>query len=315
MKRLFFPHTAMGPGLAAALHTALGPTTLLHPLPEAVADRTAELAEARQVELLFPLRGDGDALTTAMASFRLWAAEHAGNDLPGLVGRGGPIPFFDAEATSRITAEIKSGRGAATEAARGERMRRARLLLILAEEFESRHSELADDMSAFELKERRMLEELKGEDEASAITVGPSSAGAAAPVVHMLSARVTAWAQLALAAADWWSADPSVLFLTDCREVLDHVTERTTPETVLERYPVASASAGLRAWLADPQGPPPAEETSAATATIGLTLVRLSGQDTFGWLRGLAGARPGATTDPDCDPSAHAVYVGLVEQG
>ena len=79
MKRLLFPHTAIAPGLAAALYAALGPTTLLHPLREAVPGRTSELAEDRQIELIFPAPGDGEDLMSALASFRHWVAEHAGD--------------------------------------------------------------------------------------------------------------------------------------------------------------------------------------------------------------------------------------------
>ena len=313
MNTLFFPHTAIAPDLATALHAALGPTTLLHPLPEAVTDRTAALADARQVELVFPFQGDGDTLMAAMAAFRDWAVEHAGNDLSGLVGRGAPIPFYGADATSRIVAEIKAGRGEPAENERKARLQRARLLLLLAEDFETRHSELADDLSAFEADERQMLEELKGDDDALPGAAGPSSTTAPAPVMHMLAARVAAWAQLALAATDLWTADPPALFLTDCREVLDYITDQTAAETLLDRHPVSSSSDGLRAWLAAPQGPPPAAESSV-TPAIRLTLVRLTGREVFGWLRGLAGVGSGGATDPDSGPSANAVLLGMIAQ-
>ncbi len=314
MKRLFFPHTAIAPDLAAALHAALGPTTLLHPLPEAVAERTAELAEALWVELIFPSKGDGGALMAAMAAYRRWATEHAGNDLSGLAGRGETIPFFGADAASRIAAEIRSGSGVTAAGAHEERFQRARLLLLLAEEFETHHSEIAADLSACEFKERQMLEALKGEDDAFPGGAAPLSTTAAAPGIHMLAARVAAWAQLALAAADLWAAVPPALFLTDCREVLDHVADSSAAEILLDHHPVSSASEGLRAWLTAPQGPPPAAEKSAATPSIGLTLVRLYGRGAFGWLQGLAGAGSGDAAQSEPDPCANAVLVGMVER-
>ncbi len=315
MKRLFFPHTAITPALAAALHAVLGPTTLLHPLREAVSGRTAELAEDRQIELIFPARGDGEDLMTAMASFRHWAAGHAGSDLSGLVGRGEAVPFFGADAPSQIIAEIKGGLEPRGEAASGERLQRARLLLLLAEEFDARQSELASDLMACADEERRILEELKGDDDALAETVGPPATIAAAPVMHMLAPRVAAWAQLALATADAWAADPPVLLLAVCREVLDHISDSSSAEFLLERHPVSPTSEGLRAWLADPRGLPPADETPVSAPSIRLTLVRLNGQGLRGWLRGMAGVGSGAVPDPGDDPSAHAVLAGMVERG
>lgn len=315
MKRLYFPHTAIAPDLAAALYAALGPTTLLHPLREAVSGRTSELAEARQVELMFPARGDGEDLMTAMASFRHWAAEHAGSDLSGLVGRGEAVPFFGADAPSRIAAEIKDGLETREGAARGERLQRARLLLLLAEEFDAHHSELASDLKACADEERRMLEELKGDDDALAETVGLPATAAAAPVMHMLAPRVAAWAQLALATADAWNTDPPALLLTGCREVLDHVSDSSAAEILLDGHPVSPDSEGLRTWLGDPQGPPPGDETPPTAPSIRLTLVRLNGPGLLGWLREMAGAGSGVAPGPDGDLSAHAVLVGMVEQG
>ena len=315
MKRLFFPYTAMAPELAAALNAALGPTTLLHPLPEAVADRTSGLAEARQIELIFPAREDGEDLMTAMASFRRWAAERAGTDLSGLVIRGEAVPFFGADASSRIAAEIRKGAAVTAGTAHAERLQRARLLLLLAEEFDTRHRELASDLRACENQERRMLEALKGEGDPLAGSTGQAAATAAVPVMHMLAARLAAWAQLALALADQWAADRPALFLTDCREVLDHVCDQTAAEMLLDGHPVSPAAGELSAWLAAPQSPPPVAETPSAVPSIRLSLVRLTDRGMFAWLRGMAGAGVDAAPDPDRDASADSVLVGMVARG
>ena len=315
MKRMFFPHTTITPALAKALQAAFGPLTLIHPLPEAVDDQTAKLDAAQQIELAFPCPEDGGRLTAAIASYRSWAAVHRGRDLAGLMGRGAEIPFFDDDATSRIAAEIKAGARVPAAATTGTGLYRARLLLMLAQELDARRNELTADLLSLEAQERRMLEELKGEDEAVLGGIGARSPAPAPPSYHMLATRIGAWAQLALQPEDWWGADPVALFLTDGAEVLDLATEPFAVDPLLERHPVSAASERLRAWLADPQGPPPMTETSPpATPALHLTLVRLPGMDPPGWLRRLAGESSTDVVGPDRDATAAGVLVGLVER-
>ncbi len=313
MKRVFFPHTMITPVLAEALQAALGPMTLYHPLPEAVDAQTAKLAEAQQIELAFPCPEDGGRLVAAIASFRSWAAAHGGRDLAGLMGRGAEPPFFGADATSRIVAEIKSGHRAPTAETTTERLHRSRLLLMLAQELDARRSELTADWRSLEAQERRMLEELKGEDKAVTGGIGAVAPSAAPAPLHMLTARIGAWAQLALQSEDWGGTSPAALFLTDSAEVLDYVTELSAADPLLSRHPVSAASERLRAWLADPQGSPPMTATPPpATPALHLTLVRLPGMDTPGWLRRLAGLSSTDIPGPDRHATAEGVFVGSV---
>ena len=314
MKRLFFPHTMIAPELAEALHVALGPTTLFHPLPAVVDAQTGDLAEARKIDLVFPCAEDGGALAVAIASFRDWAAEHAGRDLAGRMGRGAEIPFFGEDAASRIAAEIKAGAGADDASAAAERLLQARLLLVLAQEHDASRSELTADLCGLEAQERRMLEELKGDDDAFAGAVGALPPTAAPPTLHMPAARIGAWAQLALAAEDFWRAASTALFLTDSAEVMDHVTDLLETEPLLRDYPVAAAAEELQTWLADLQAPLPAAEKASAAPVFRLTLVRLPGMDTSEWLGRLAGPSSRDASGPDSKAAAEGVLVGLVER-
>ncbi len=314
MKRLFFPHTMILPDLAEALHAALGPTTLFHPLPTAVEAQTDRLAAAQKIDLVFPCAEDGGALAAASASFRDWAAEHAGRDLAGRMGRGAEIPFFGEDAASRIAAEIKAGAGAEAGPTATEGLLQARLLLMLAQEHDACRSELTADLCWLEAQERRMLKELKGDDDAFPGEVGASALNAAPPTLHMLAARIGAWSQLALAAEDFWRAAPAALFLTDSTEVLDSVTEQSAAEPLLQRYPVTAAADELQTWLADPQGPPPAAEKVPAAPALRLTLVRLTGMDTVEWLGRLAGKSWHDASGPNPTAASEGVLVGVVER-
>ena len=312
MKQLYFPHTMIASDLAEALHAALGPITLLHPLPGAVDAQTGKLADAQKVDLVFPCSEDGDTLAAAIASFREWATAHAGRDLAGSMGRGAEVPFFGDEAASRIAHEIKGQAGVDAASAAAERLFQARLLLMLAQEHDASRSELTADLRGLEQQERRMLEELKGDDDALVGAVSASPLTAAPPTPHMLAARIGAWAQLALQAEDFWRTSPNALFLTDSAEVMDHVTEPFTAEPLLRRYSVAAGAEELQTWLADPQPPPAAEEAMTASA-LRLTLVRLPGMDTPEWLGRLAGKSIGDASGSDPRATSQGVLVGLVE--
>ncbi len=314
MKRLFFPHTMIASDLAEALHAALGPTTLFHPLPAAVDVQSGKLAAAQKIDLVFPCAEDGGALAAVIASFRDWAAEHAGRDLAGRMGRGAEIPFFGEDATSRIAAEIKAGAGADAASTAAAGLLQARLLLMLAQEHDAHRSELTADLRWLETQERRMLEELKGDDDALMGEMGASPVTAVPPTLHMPAARIGAWAQLALAAEDFWRTAPAVLFLTDSAEVMDHVTEQFTAEPLLRRYAVAAATDELQTWLVDPKGPPPVAEKAAVAPALRLTLVRLTGMDAPEWLGRLTGKSWRDASEPDPDAAAEGVLVGMVEQ-
>lgn len=317
MKRLFFPHTQIEPILAEALQTSLGPVTLFHPLPEAVGDRTDKLSRAGRIELVHPCPGDGATLEMALQAYKCWAAEHEGQDLAGRMRAGSEIPFFDPDASARIAAEVKSGGTVPMEVTDDERLQRARLLLIMAQELDTRHRELAVDFQGLEVQERRMLEMLKGEAETDAglAELVTGSAVANSPPLHMLRARLTAWALLALQAEDFWDTNPEICFLTDSADVLDHITEHAEAENLLDRHLMPPGSEGFRAWLANPQGQPPSAETevpASMTAPVSMTLVRLPALAPRDWLRQLAGPSLSAPVTSNRRAESDGVLVGLV---
>ncbi len=329
MKTLCFPQTLMEPVLAEVLPAGFGPLTLLHPSREALDDQTAVLAEAHQIELIFP--GGEDAAVAAapgetIETLRRWAAENAGQDLTGLLRRAPDIPFFDADASARIAAEIKSDRSASPAATSAQRLQRARLLLVMAQELDRSHRELATDFQRLEAQERRMMALLKGESATPGIGepgYGPRPT-ATAPL-HMLAARVEAWAQLALTAEDVWSPDPVVWFLTGSLEVLAYIQDQAEANVLLDRRLSRDALEGLNAWLCDPQSLPPTMAAPAESAgkspglsaspALHLTLIDLPGLSRDRWLRRLAGAAPANEAVPDRPAPAARVriaYAALV---
>ena len=316
MKPVFFPHTSIEPALAAALNACLGPVTLFHPLVEA-AGHLAVLAEARQIELVLPCPDGADRLLAALDGFKRWASEHAGQDLAGLMRQHPEIPFFDTHATSRIAAEVKSAGLAPGETTAEDRLHRARLLLLMAQEFDVSRRELETDFRRLEVQERRMLAMLKGEAaDAAGGETGASPAGAERPPLHMPRARTAAWARLALQAEAFWRANTDILFLTASMDVLDHVRAQAAAEPLLSGHIAAGGSDDLQAWLADPQGPPPINAAPAMNSTaspVGLTLFRLPGRQPQEWLRQLAGEGAAVPVETLRRASARGALAGHAE--
>lgn len=316
MKSLFFPHTLIEPALAAALQAGLGPVTLFHPLAEAAGDQLETLTQTQQIELVFPYPDDAEMLLAALEGFKRWASEHAGQDLVGLTRQGPEIPFFDTDAAARIAAEIKSNGVATAEATGGERLHRARLLLLMAQELDCSRHELEADFQRLEAQERRMLEMLKGENEVDATLgeINPPSVDAAASPLHMPIARIAAWAQLALQAKAFWKENAEIIFLTESMDVLAHTREQAEAEPLLNRHIVVPESDALRAWLANPHGQPPMTEApsaNSATTPVVLTVFRLPGLEPREWLRRLAGERAAPCERSRRSPSS-GVLVGHV---
>ena len=312
MKTIYFPQTHIEPALAEVLPAGFGPLTLLHPSQEALDAQTAALAETNRCELVFPCRVGAAAPGETIDALRRWAAEHAGQDLAGLLHRAPDIPFFDADASARIATEVKSAGAASQAASSAQRLERARLLLIMAQEFDRRQHELASDFQRLEAQERRMMASLKGESEApDAAGQGSGQHAETTPPLYMLTERLEAWAQLALAADDVWAQDPAIWFLTDNRGVLEHVTDQAEAEIFLDSRLSRSAFEGLRAWLSDPQGPPPNVEPPepSTSPALQLTLIGLPRLSRDRWLLRLAGDAP--VNDADTDRPAPALGVRI----
>ncbi len=315
MKRLLFPHTAIEPALAEALKATLGPVVLLHPLPDAVDDQTRQLAQAQQIELVFPCPSDARSLTASLTAYRQWASQHGGRDLASLMGHGEGIPFFDVDAPSRIAAQIKSGKTEPTAGTTAERLRRARLLLMLAQELDTSRRDLVADFQRLEAQERRMLEALRGGDETEPDPIAATGPSAASPPLHMPGVRLGAWAQLALAAEDFWAGDQETLFLTADAEILDQVADQAAAEPLLQRQGLSAVSEQFKAWLAAPQGRAPLAEVAPANPTLYLTLVRLPGLRRREWLRRLVGTSANRGSDPGRGAGANGLLIGLAAVG
>jgi hypothetical protein len=318
MKYVFFPHTAIEPNLAKALHACLGPVTLFHPLAEVADPIMTALRSAQQIELVFPCPNDGEMLLAALEGLRRWASEHAGQDLAGLMQSSLEIPFFDKDTPARIAAQIKSADAATAETTSTDRLYRARLLLLMAQVFDSSRRELEKDFQRVEAQEHRMLAMLKGEIEASdapRVGIGSSIADTGRASLHLWTVQVAAWARLALQAETFWRAHSKLIFMTESMDVLDHIKDQAVVAPLLNRHIVACGSDDLHTWLAAPHGQPPRTEAKPATSKIGpvgLTLCRLPGWEPHEWLRHLAGER--VPSDPFTrQPSNGGVLVGHVE--
>jgi hypothetical protein len=316
MKTIYFPQTLIAPALAEVLPAGFGPLTLLQPSREGLDEPTAALAETNRCELVFPCREDAAAPGETIEALRRWAAEHAGQDLAGLLRRAPAQPFFDADASARIAAEVKSGGAASPATSPAQRLERARLLLVMAQEFDRSHHELASDLQRLEAQERRMMALLKGESDAPGVDehrVGmpPETA----PLSYMLAERLEAWAQLALAAEDVWAQDPVVWFLTNNREVLAHIMDQVEAEILLDSRLSGGALASLAAWLSAPQGLPPSvelpEESPGPSTSLDLqlTLIGLPRLSRDRWLQWLAGNAPLNASAADRPASASSVWV------
>ena len=264
MRTVYFPNTYIDPAKAEWMASIWGAITLLQSSPETCLPDTHELHSSGVVEPIFPSTAIGKSLVEVLDDFKEWASQHAGGDLAAMMEQGQAAPFLYPQATSQIAADIRKGETTPANDPEQERLSRlvqACLFLTMAQEFDVQQMQLARQIEALNAREKEMLADLKGEEEAPEASLSFDDHAATGDGGGMVRLRVRAWSRvMADALKDPSTIDETadILYLTDSMEALSLIVE-FFPQSALrwqsgqEADPSMPLDFGaVPEWLTDP---------------------------------------------------------------
>ncbi len=236
MKPIYFPLTYISEPTISALASCFGQVAVYQACSRNVPETMQKWAENRVLDIRVPAKEDDDRLENVIKEYKAWAELHQGSELAFLKSQKNAVPFFGETYPSQIRSELKKDmQGPAEEQEKTDPLFNARLFLCMAQESDIRNIEVNHDITAFETKEREMMNALKGEDEfdlAEFETESPRSETSLPgddPGSYMTAERISAWFRLMQQ-----DPEPSGIFITDSRAVFDYLIERIPDaETVL----------------------------------------------------------------------------------
>lgn len=163
MKPIYFPLTYISEATAAALASCFGQTAVYQPCSRNVPETMQKYAEDGVLDIRVPAKKDDERLEAVFNAYKAWAELHQGSELAFFKTRKDAVPFFGDTCPSQIRSELrKDMQGPAEEQEKTDPLFNARLFLCMAQESDIRNIEVSRDMTAFESKERDMLNALKG---------------------------------------------------------------------------------------------------------------------------------------------------------
>lgn len=326
MKTLFFPNTTIDPRQAEQMAAIWGALTLLQPSPETSLPAMALLQEAGIIEMAFPASDVQASLTDVIKNLKQWAAQHTAGDLALMMEQRQAIPFFSAQSSAQLVAEIRQGGKMPAEdpvADAHKKIFQAQLLLAMAQEYDLQQAALARDIETLSAREAEMMALLKGEGVADTTPVSSSWTPAIEGSAAMITLRLKAWA-CAMAAVEGMEAlsgkADDVLFLTDSRGVLAQIQEIfPEAETCLQGHRLATgripppAMERLPTWLANPLASVTGDASSPNRGqSPRIDLVEIPHMSVAAFLRHLSGQQPRAVSDVSVQTARGSCWVGRV---
>lgn len=305
---LYFPFTYINDAVAGSLIQSLGRIALLRPSEDALPPDMARWRD-RGLEIRVPVSADGDRLAAVVREYRQWAELHEGMDLAALgemASRGAP----DDEPLHGIVSELRRRQGGEVPAPDPDRLFQDRLFLALAQDFDWRQAELTEGLAKAGDSGRRLLAELRGEEDADELAAldlegirlprVPDDPGA-----HLTRRRLEAWGGLLRESGDF----PSIL-VTDSPAVMDDMREYlreclgagSDPLAVADVLPPDLPSPDCHRRLAHIAASSETGTTETVSGETGIQVVRVAGgalshlKTLFGW--------KGRETRPSLDDDA-----------
>jgi len=232
LNAVLFPFSWISPAQLSALEALSIRPVVLTPSEGKITPDLLKWQAAGRIEILVPLRGDDDRLGRFLREYRSWADAHRGTDISLARILEGEIPFFDDSHVARIRSEIRRGRSGAGEGAGpDQRLTRARLFLLMAQEYDRQSREIEQDLENLQGLESAMFTELHEGRRPPGFKGLDASAAAFDPGRFMTEERIRAWGRLYLASGPAETA--AGMFVTPSRAVLEAVLEAAPdPETV-----------------------------------------------------------------------------------
>jgi hypothetical protein len=232
LKAIIFPFSWISPAQLSALEAFSVRPVVLAPSEGKIAPDLLKWQTAGRIEIMVPIRGDDDRLERFLREYRSWADAHRGTDISLARILEGAIPFFDDSHVARIRSEIRRGRSGPGEVAGSDqRLTRARLFLVMAQEYDRQSREIEQDLENLQGLETAMFTELHEGRRPPGLKGLDAPAAAFDSGRFMTEERIRAWCRLYLASGPGEAA--ARMFVTPSRAVLEAVLEAAPdPETV-----------------------------------------------------------------------------------
>ena len=224
---IYMPFTYISQSHLDWITATLGALSVYAPIPDLVSAQQRDYEKRELLDLRVPQGLDSQQLALAFRQFKQWAHMHDGRiaDMAGyLKAAAGHPPLVDESSPTQITHQIRHF-GEMDEDEAADPLFQAALFLAMAHEYDQHQDDMARDLNAVDILEKRMLEQMS--DGSALEREGLSVAESTGPVgredeagLFMPESRIKAWAHLA--AAD--TLAPALL-LTTSQSVAGHVSE------------------------------------------------------------------------------------------
>ncbi|MGM0454010.1 MAG: hypothetical protein ACQERN_12670 [Thermodesulfobacteriota bacterium] len=267
---VFFPFTFIPEETAHAFYRRFGRFAVCQPVKGQAPELLADLSDQGVIELRLPVLGDEARITSLCRAFTEWGAMH-GSDaawMKELAQSGFYNEAFSAEIRSEI---LKSGQAEPPE--KSDPVINARIFLQLAQQYDIREAEIAQNLKSADLAAENLFEQLKGAgqfDQRNRLA-GPQAV-VEDPGAYMPGIRMTAWSMLA-------GFDPTCFgaFLTHSPAIVEQVAEQFPSLAHLDTQaglPEGGLLPAVSRKLADAGGQPDA-------VSLALTAMDWSGDDGY----------------------------------
>lgn len=229
MKPIYFPFTFISEPVLDALSACFGKVVVYQSSKANIPEKMKEWDKRGRIDIRVPVEGDEEKIEKIVQDFKTWADLHQGSELSILKTQTGKIPFFNDNATSQITLDIKRQDLEKPSQEKPERLLNARLFLQIAQEHDLLEDVLRRDLSSFEAMEQNLVKDLTGDMDSSPMDIEPYPSIETRDTGHyMTKERIEAWSRIMQ--HDHQHTD---LFVTSSRSVIEHLLDDAPEAEIL----------------------------------------------------------------------------------
>jgi hypothetical protein len=338
MTPIYFPHTYIPEAVANAVHTYFSSFMVCTPSQGLVPQAMREWQQDGLIEILEPSNGDEERLLLLLKDFHNWATLHGDGHHSGFDyfrSHKGVVPFFDDTSVTKILADIK--RETPNDLASSEaRYYGARVFLSIAQEMDAEADSLAIDMQRHHELEKRLFNELAGDDKPVSAQLKPMVSEASAHMDYMMAERLMAWWLLVSGITKQTGGYLPAVFVTANRPAIDNLVDLTTEAQkiiTLEGIPAAIRKEGENtSWhrelldrlrtitIAEPHVDmfggmdwPAAPQIDHRTAQLNLTIYLITGQSPSAFFNSTICQTDFSDNEQELSPRAQSTVLALIE--
>jgi len=229
MKPTYFPFTFISKPVVDALSTCFKKTVVYQASKLNIPEKMKEWDKSGSLEIRTPIEGDEEKLEKILEDYKAWASLHQGSELSFLKIQSDNIPFFNEYSTSQIAADMTKGNHEKQPLDKPDILFNARLFLQIAQEYDLQKDVLSQDFLLFEEMEQNLIRDLKGENKPPYMKADRKhDVETHEPGNYMAKERLEAW--ICMMQQD---PQPSGLFVTSSRSVIEHLMDNTPEAEIL----------------------------------------------------------------------------------